>query len=118
MMSTLSLPSYTREPIETPLYSAQPRLYETRISQGQGGQQFASRPSNSAEFVKESKKGSLRLRLSGQNGVVAVPVFGIRGPVEGTLEVLKPEGLNFVAVRVRYRLINTHCTAVLIFFFF
>jgi hypothetical protein len=28
-------------------------------------------------------------------------VFGIRGPVEGTVEVSKPKGLVFVAVRVR-----------------
>jgi hypothetical protein len=98
-MSTASLPSYTREPCQTPLYSAQ-LLPETRITQGQG-QPFTPHPSNSAEFVKDSKKGSLRLRLFGQEGNVAVPVFGIRGPVEGTLEVLKPEGLAFVAIRVR-----------------
>jgi hypothetical protein len=105
-MSTVSLPSYTREPYQTvqsPLYSAQPLLDETRIAQGQG-HPFPPYPSNSAEFVKESKKGSLRLRLSGQERNVAVPVFGMRGPVEGTLEVHKPEGLAFVAIRVRPRL--------------
>ncbi|KAI0249064.1 hypothetical protein BJV78DRAFT_1231044 [Lactifluus subvellereus] len=98
-MSTLSLPSYTREPLQTPLYSAEPLLHERRISRGQG-HPFAIHSSNSAEFVKDSKKGSLRLRLSGQESNVAVPVFGIRGPIEGTLEVLKPEGLAFVAVRI------------------
>ncbi|KAH9979916.1 hypothetical protein BGW80DRAFT_1163470 [Lactifluus volemus] len=53
-----------------------------------------------SEFIKDSKKGSLRLRLSRQEGNVPVPVFGIRGPVEGTVEVLKPDGLSFVAIRV------------------
>jgi hypothetical protein len=32
-------------------------------------------------------------------------MFGIRGPVEGTLELSKPKGLVFVAVRVRISLI-------------
>ena len=98
-MSAFPPPSYTREPLRTPLYSPEPLLHETRISLGQG-HPFATRPPNSAEFVKESKKGSLRLRLSGQESNVAVPVLGIRGPVEGTLEVLKPEVLAFVAIRV------------------
>jgi hypothetical protein len=53
------------------------------------------------EFVKESKGGNLRLRLYRQSDNATVPVFGIRGPVEGTLELSKPKGLVFVAVRVR-----------------
>jgi hypothetical protein len=53
------------------------------------------------EFVKESKGGNLRLRLYRQSDNTTVPVFGIRGPVEGTLELSKPKGLVFVAVRVR-----------------
>jgi hypothetical protein len=99
-MSALSLPSYTREPLQSPVYSASPLLYETRIAQGQG-QPFTMGNPNSAEFVKDSKKGSLRLRLSRQEGNVPVPVFGICGPVEGTVEILKPDGLVFVAIRVR-----------------
>jgi hypothetical protein len=123
-MSTFSLPSYTREPLQTPLYSPEPLLHERRISRGRG-HPFATRPSNSAEFVKDSKKGSLRLRLSGQESNVAIPVFGIRGPIEGTLEVLKPEGLAFVAVRVRVpripRIPRTHPpqpVLILIYFLF
>ncbi|KAI0301225.1 hypothetical protein B0F90DRAFT_1628688 [Multifurca ochricompacta] len=98
-MSTLSLPSYTGEPLQlqTPSYSAEPLLHEIRISQGLR-HPLATR--FSAEFIKDSKRGSLRLRLSGQENNVAIPTFGIHGPVQGTLEVLKPEGLAFVAVRV------------------
>ncbi|KAI0277146.1 hypothetical protein BGY98DRAFT_1090037 [Russula aff. rugulosa BPL654] len=58
------------------------------------------RPPPGGEFVKESKGGNLRLRLYRQSDNVTVPVFGIRGPVEGTLELSKPKGLVFVAVRV------------------
>jgi len=57
------------------------------------------------EFVKESKGGNLRLRLYRQSDNATVPVFGIRGHVEGTLELSKPKGLVFVAVRVRISLI-------------
>jgi hypothetical protein len=53
-----------------------------------------------SEFIKESKAGNLRLRLYRQSNNATVPVFGIRGPVEGTLEVSKPKGLIFIAVRV------------------
>ena len=118
-MSTVSLPSYTVAALETPSYSAEPHLHETSLSHGRrpSGAAFAHMhphafaetvpllsDSTSAEFVKDSKRGGLRLRLqvSGQaEGNEAVPVFGARGPVEGTLELLKPQDLAYVAVRVR-----------------
>ncbi len=103
-MSTLSLPPYSVDVIQAPLYSADPLVFET------GSYRARSPPStvpvatprpSGGEFVKESKGGNLRLRLYRQSGNGALPVFGIRGPVEGTLELSKPKGLVFVAVRVR-----------------
>ena len=108
-MSTLSLPGYTVDAtLQTPAYSAEPQLHETTLSRGRpssGAFALAAvtspPPLASAEFVKESKRGSLRLRLSGQaSDNVAIPVFCTRGPVEGTLELLKPQDLAYVAVRV------------------
>ncbi|KAI9507617.1 hypothetical protein F5148DRAFT_89383 [Russula earlei] len=88
-----------------PHYSTEPLPHETRLSQGQPGPfsftaTIAGRapPSPGAEFIKDSKRGSLRLRLSRQEHNAAVPVFGLRGPIEGTLELLKPQELAFVAV--------------------
>src|SRR5712671_878432 len=103
-----SLPSYSfaTDPIQTPSYSAQPHLHETRLAEGHLPSPYSVTPSMAprrpaAEFVKDSRRGGLRLRLSGQASNVTVPVFGIREPVEGAVELLKPEGLVFVAVRVR-----------------
>ncbi|KAI0269976.1 hypothetical protein BC834DRAFT_864329 [Gloeopeniophorella convolvens] len=97
-MSTLSLPSYNGDVALSPAYSAEPLLHETRLSHALRHSHLPARPA--AEFVKDSKKGAIRLRLAGQEDGVAVPVFGVRGPVDGTLDVLKPDGLAFVAVRV------------------
>ena len=108
-MSTFSLPGYTVDAaLQTPAYSAEPQLHETTLSRGRPSSgAFAlvavTPPPSiaSAEFVKESKRGSLRLRLSGQaSDNVAVPVYSTRGPVEGTLELLKTQDLAYVAVRV------------------
>jgi hypothetical protein len=112
MSSTLSLPSYVADSLPTPSYSAEPLLHETRLSPGRPHGAFAhafaaavpppSPSSTSAEFVKDSKRGGLRLRLYRQTSDnVVVPVFGARGPVEGTLELLKPQDLAFAAIRVR-----------------
>lgn len=121
-MSTLSLPAYTVDAtLQTPAYSAEPQLHETTLSRGRpssGAFALAAvtspPPLASAEFVKESKRGSLRLRLSGQaSDNLAVPVFCTRGPVEGTLELLKPQDLAYVAVRVSillFQLLHTDLT--------
>jgi len=118
-MSTVSLPSYTVAALQTPSYNAEPHLHETSLAHGRrpSGAAFAQThphafaetapllpASASAEFVKESRRGSLRLRLqvsAETDETVAVPVFGARGPVEGTVELLKPLDLAYVAVRVR-----------------
>jgi hypothetical protein len=121
-MSTFSLPGYTVDAaLQTPAYSAEPQLHETTLSRGRPSSgTFAlvavTPPPSiaSAEFVKESKRGSLRLRLSGQaSDNVAVPVYSTRGPVEGTLELLKTQDLAYVAVRVSifpFQLLRTDLT--------
>jgi hypothetical protein len=114
-MSTASLPTYAVAALQTPSYNAEPHLHETSLAHGRrpSGAAFAqthphafaeTAPLLPAEFVKESKRGGLRLRLqvSAQaDENVAVPVFGARGPVEGTVELVKPQDLASVAVRVR-----------------
>jgi hypothetical protein len=105
-MSTLSLPRYSVDNFQAPLYSADPLLCETGFYQVRPPSTIiaaAPRPPT-GEFVKESKGGNLRLRLYRQNDNATLPVFGIRGPVEGMLELSKPKGLVFVAVRVRVSL--------------
>jgi hypothetical protein len=107
-MSTLSLPRYSVDSFQAPLYSADPLLCETGFYRARSPPStvIAATPRPpGGEFVKESKGGNLRLRLYRQSDNVTVPVFGIRGPVEGTLELSKPKGLVFVAVRVRVSLI-------------
>ncbi|KAH9983012.1 hypothetical protein BJV74DRAFT_852374 [Russula compacta] len=107
-MSTFSLPGYSVDTLPTtPSYSPEPLLHETHQHQHYRSSPFGfaparqQHPPGGGEFVKDSKRGNLRLRLSGQaSDNVAVPVFGIRGPVEGTLELLKTDSLAFVAVRV------------------
>jgi hypothetical protein len=108
-MSTLSLPHYSVDTFQAPLYSADPLLCETGLYRVRSPPSTiiaapTPRPPPGGEFVKESKGGNLRLRLYRQSDNVTVPVFGIRGPVEGTLELSKPKGLVFVAVRVRLSL--------------
>lgn len=106
-MSTLSLPRYSVDSFQPPLYSSDPSLCDSSTGFDRARSPLSTiiaatpRPSG-GEFVKESRGGNLRLRLYRQsNNDVTVPVFGIRGPVEGTLELSKPKGLVFVAVRVR-----------------
>ncbi|KAH9959786.1 hypothetical protein BC827DRAFT_1134211 [Russula dissimulans] len=106
-----SLPAYTfpSASLHTPSYTSQPRLHETRLAEGYPLSPFSftssiitptAPPRPPAEFVKDSRRGGLRLRLSRQADNTTVPVLGIRGPVEGAVELLKPDGLAFVAVRV------------------
>ena len=108
-MSTLSLPRYSVDSYQAPLHSADPLLCEAGFYRvrSPASTVMAATPARppGGEFVKESKGGNLRLRLYRQSDNATVPVFGIRGPVEGTLELSKPKGLVFVAVRVRISLI-------------
>ena len=119
-MSTLSLPPYSADGFQAPLYSPAPDpLCEA------GFYRVPSLPSTTVvpatprppagEFVKESKGANLRLRLYRQSDNATVPVFGIRGPVVGTLELSKPKGLVFVAVRVRLPQFSLSLSLSLIF---
>ena len=111
-MSTLSLARYSVDTFQAPLYSADPLLCETGFYQARSSPSTVPastlRPPG-GEFVKESKGGNLRLRLYRQTDNASVPVFGIRGPVEGKLELSKPKGLVFVAIRVRVSSISSVC---------
>ena len=111
-MSTLSLPRYSVETLQAPttssIHTVEPPLCESHLYRAQSPPftvaAATARPPG-GEFVKLSKGGNLRLRLYRQSNSATVPVFGIRGPVEGNLELSKPKGLIFVAVRVRVSII-------------
>ncbi|PBK75134.1 hypothetical protein ARMSODRAFT_951210 [Armillaria solidipes] len=99
-MSAASLPSYVAPHFSrSPSYTAEPQLHEQRLAVANG-----VRPRPSGHFVKESKSGGARLRLTSQENHVTLPVYGSNGSVEGTVEVSKPEGITSVEVKVEGRL--------------
>ncbi|KAA1469675.1 hypothetical protein DENSPDRAFT_835329 [Dentipellis sp. KUC8613] len=94
-MSSVSLPSYAPPDLgRIPSYTAEPQSHERRIAHALAYR----RPS--ADFVKQSKLGGVSLHLSAPAGGSSLPVYGTRGPVEGTLELTKIEGLAYVAVKI------------------
>ena len=100
-MSTNSLPSYLSPSLNrVPSYSAEPHDYEQRIALV-----GRLRPRPSGSFVKESKNGDVRLRLSSQEDNINLPIYEPRGVVEGTVELSKTDGIQSVKVKVR----TTNC---------
>lgn len=99
-MSTASLPSYA-EPIlnRTPSYSLEPHFHEQRIALVE-----RLRPRPSGDFIKESKGGGVRLRLTAQEDDVELPVYGATDHVAGAVEFTKPEGVTSVEVKIEGRL--------------
>ena len=94
-MSTVSLPSYVAPSLNrTPSYSAEPGDFEHRLALGE---RLRIRPSGS--FVKESKGGAIRLRLSSQEENITLPVYGASDVVEGVVELSKPDGVTSVEVQ-------------------
>ncbi|PPQ92855.1 hypothetical protein CVT25_004343 [Psilocybe cyanescens] len=99
-MSTASLPSYIAPSLHnTPSYSAEPHQYEQRLA-------FAdrARPRPSGDFVKESKGGGVRLRLTAQDDNATLPIYGSSDAVEGTVELTKTEAVTSVEVKIEGRL--------------
>ncbi|KAF8903178.1 hypothetical protein CPB84DRAFT_1814790 [Gymnopilus junonius] len=87
-MSTVSLPSYVAPSLNRiPSYSAEPGDFEHRIALGD---RFRIRPTGI--FVKESKGGGVKLRLSSQEENIALP---------GVVELSKPEGVTSVEIEGR-----------------
>ncbi|KAF9483515.1 hypothetical protein BDN70DRAFT_799620 [Pholiota conissans] len=101
-MSTVSLPSYIdpSSPLNrTPSYSLEPHDYERRIALAD-----RLRPRPSGNFVKESKGGGVRLRLTAQEDNVELPVYGLGDHVSGTVELSKTEGITSVEVKIEGKL--------------
>lgn len=100
-MSTASLPSYPvpLSPSEsfsrTPSYSAEPGLYEQRL-----GLNTRLLPHYTGTFVKSSKSGDAKLRLTAQQDGVDLPVYGLGSVVEGTVELTKTDNISTVEVKV------------------
>lgn len=94
-MSTVSLPSYIAPSLNRiPSYTAEPGNFEHRIALGD---RLRIRPSGN--FIKESKGGGVRLRLSSQEENIALPLYGASDVVEGVVELSKPEGVTSVEVQ-------------------
>ncbi|VDB95747.1 unnamed protein product [Peniophora sp. CBMAI 1063] len=101
-MSTVNLlarpPSYDSPPQihRTPSYAREPRAEERRLAQGYINQ----RTERAAEFVKQNKTASIVLRLGDQVEGVEIPSYGMRAPIDGVVELSKPDGLAYVSVKV------------------
>ncbi|KAJ7180372.1 hypothetical protein C8R43DRAFT_399218 [Mycena crocata] len=102
-MSTASLPHYAvqLQPSfsRTPSYSAEPGLYEQRLALN-----ARSLPQHTGNFVKSSKSGDAKLRLTAQEDNINLPVYGSGGVVEGTVELAKTDNISTVEVKVEGRL--------------
>jgi hypothetical protein len=95
-MLAVSLPSYAKLAF-VPSYTAEPQLDERRLA-------FHShRRRLLGDFVKPSKNGCFRLRLIGQEQDASQPVYDAEGSVEGTINVLAPDGISSVEIKVRSR---------------
>ena len=92
-MSTTSLPSYVAP---VPSYTAEPQAYEQRLALNI----LRARPSG--EYTKTSKGGGISLRLYDQDERAALPTYGHGTPIEGSVEIAKPEGVHAVEVKVRF----------------
>ncbi|KAJ7653481.1 hypothetical protein B0H17DRAFT_1100695 [Mycena rosella] len=102
-MSTASLPSYIA-PLQpsysrAPSYSVQPGLFEQRLALN-----ARTLPRPTGNFVKSSKGGDAKLRLSAQQDEIDLPVYGAGGVVEGTVELAKTDNISTVEVEVEGRL--------------
>ncbi|OCH92618.1 hypothetical protein OBBRIDRAFT_865684 [Obba rivulosa] len=94
-MSTTSLPSYVSPSLtRIPSYSAEPHAFEQRLALSG----LRQRPTG--DFVKQSKSGGVRLRLTEQEDNVSLPVYGNGAAVEGTVNLAKPENVTSVEVQI------------------
>lgn len=95
-MSTASLPSYAAPLLErTPTYTAEPQAFEQRLALNR------LRPRPSGEFTKQSKSGTLALRLFAQDNNASLPVYGAGALIDGAVEIARPEGVNSVEVKIK-----------------
>lgn len=103
-MSSTSPPSYAAPSVNrVPSYSREPAAHEQRLALSERN---PGRPSGS--FVKQSKKGDIVLRLSGQEGGASVPSYGASGTVDGAVEISRQDGIARVEVKVSISLFHPH----------
>ncbi|GBE85295.1 hypothetical protein BKA93DRAFT_789659 [Sparassis latifolia] len=94
-MSTTSLPSYIPPTFgRSPSYTAEPQAHEQRLALN------GVRQRPSGDFIKYSRSGGFSLRLIEQPGGVILPVYGCGEAVEGTVELVKPESVASVEVKI------------------
>ncbi len=98
-MSTASLPSYAvpYQPSfsRIPSYSAEPGIYEQRLALN-----ARSLPQATGNFIKSSKSGNAKLRLTAQENNIDLPIYGTGGVVEGTVELTKTDNISTVEITV------------------
>ncbi|THH26819.1 hypothetical protein EUX98_g7367 [Antrodiella citrinella] len=97
-MSVSSLPGYVRHTSlsRIPSYSAEPQAYEQRLAWT--SRNPSARPT--AEFVKQSKNGSISLRLKDQERNAALPVYGCGAIVSGAVDLTKVDTVIAVEVKI------------------
>lgn len=95
-MPSTSPPSYIDPSVHrAPAYSYEPAAHEQRLALAVRGR---TRPAG--HFLKQSKGGSISLRLSGQEDNVALPVFVSSSTVDGTVEIVRGEGITRVEMKM------------------
>ncbi|KAJ7682525.1 hypothetical protein DFH06DRAFT_1161406 [Mycena polygramma] len=101
-MATASPPTYRIQSSfsRTPSYSAEPGDYEQRIALNAR----SLGPQATGQFIKSSKNGHAKLRLTAQQDNLDLPVYGQGGVVEGTVELTKTDNISTVEVTVEGRL--------------
>ncbi|OBZ71501.1 hypothetical protein A0H81_08642 [Grifola frondosa] len=94
-MSTTSLPSYVAPSLaRIPSYSAEPHAYEQRLALNR------LRAPPAGDFVKQSRGGSVSLRLIEQEDNASLPMYGCGAAVEGTVDLAKTDGVTTVEVKI------------------
>ena len=96
------LPPYSSPPafVRVPSYATEPRLHERRIAVS--SDRRISRPQGS--FVKETRGGAMKLRLSAQNDSCSIPVYGRNDYVTGVVDINKVDGIHNVELKVSAKL--------------
>ncbi|KAJ6588787.1 hypothetical protein B0H19DRAFT_1101148 [Mycena capillaripes] len=99
-MHTTRPPSYVG-PFEsfsrTPSYSAEPRLHEQRLALNPNPR---FNPQPTGNFLKSSKDGEIKLRLTAQEDNLDLPVYGSGGVVEGSVELDHLHNISSVEIKV------------------
>ncbi|EIN12657.1 hypothetical protein PUNSTDRAFT_130913 [Punctularia strigosozonata HHB-11173 SS5] len=100
-MSTTDLPSYPVTPPtfqRTPTYTHEPRAEEQRLAYSDPVRTLRAR--FDGNFVKQSPKGGVSLRLTQQLDGASLPLYGHGAAVEGFVDLAQIENVDSVEVKI------------------